>query len=101
LAAVENGHGVALAAVAELAQSYMQLRGTQNRLGIAKRNLRLAEENVELVNTRFGNGQICSDDRERGPTGLARSVICQPPLSWVVILRVRRSLPVFPDKQTF
>src|SRR3984893_11724486 len=34
LAAVENRHGVALAAVAELAQSYMQLRGTQNRLGI-------------------------------------------------------------------
>jgi outer membrane protein TolC len=56
LAAVENRHGVALAAVAELAQSYMQLRGTQNRLGIAKRNLHLAEENVALVNTRFGNG---------------------------------------------
>src|SRR5882672_9187628 len=56
LAAVENRHGVALAAVAELAQGYMQLRGTQNRLGIAKRNLRLAEENVELVNKRFGDG---------------------------------------------
>ena len=36
LAAVENRHGVALTAVAELAQSYMQLRGTQNRLAIAK-----------------------------------------------------------------
>src|SRR6202012_974691 len=56
LAAVENRHGVALVAVAELAQSYMQLRGTQNRFGIAKRNLHLAEENLELVNTRFGNG---------------------------------------------
>ena len=53
---VENRHGVALAAVAELAQSYMQLRGTQNLLGIAKRNLRIAEENEELVNTRFANG---------------------------------------------
>src|ERR1700730_16963691 len=48
LAAVENRHGVALAAVAELAQSYMLLRGTQIRLGIARRNLGLAEENVEL-----------------------------------------------------
>src|ERR1700688_4294163 len=56
LAAVENRHGVALVAVAELAQSYMLLRGTQDRLRIAKRNLHLAEENVELVNTRFGNG---------------------------------------------
>src|ERR1700704_5641036 len=55
-AAVENRHGVALAAVAELAQSYMLLRGTQNRLGIAQRNLRLAEENVELANTRFSSG---------------------------------------------
>jgi outer membrane protein TolC len=35
LAAVENRNGVALAAVTELAQSYMQLRGTQDRLGIA------------------------------------------------------------------
>jgi outer membrane protein TolC len=56
LAAVENRHGIALAAVAELAQSYMQLRGTQNRLEIAKRNLRLAEQNVDLVNERFGGG---------------------------------------------
>src|SRR6201999_1169435 len=56
LAAVENRHGIALAAVAELAQTYMQLRGTQDRLEIAKRNLRLAEENTQLVNTRFSNG---------------------------------------------
>jgi NodT family efflux transporter outer membrane factor (OMF) lipoprotein len=56
LAAVENRHGVALAAVAELAQSYMLLRGTQSRLEIAKHNLALVEENVELVNQRFANG---------------------------------------------
>ena len=56
LAAVENRHGVALAAVAELAQSYMQLRGTQNLIGIAKRHLRIVGENEELVNTRFANG---------------------------------------------
>src|ERR1700730_7574286 len=62
LAAMENRHGVALAAVAELAQSYMQLRGTQNRLGIAKRNLHLAEENVELVNARFANGTATTLD---------------------------------------
>jgi NodT family efflux transporter outer membrane factor (OMF) lipoprotein len=56
LAAVEYRHGVALTAITELAQSYMLLRGTQNRLRVAKRNLNLAEENVELVNTRFRNG---------------------------------------------
>src|ERR1700688_1143790 len=80
LAAVENRHGVALAAVAELAQSYMQLRGTQNRLGIAKRNLRLAEENVALVNTRFGNGVATTLDLAQARAQQATIAATLPPL---------------------
>jgi NodT family efflux transporter outer membrane factor (OMF) lipoprotein len=80
LAAVENRHGVALAAVAELAQSYMQLRGTQSRLGIAKRNLRLAEENVELVNTRFGNGVATTLDLAQARGQQATIAATLPPL---------------------
>jgi NodT family efflux transporter outer membrane factor (OMF) lipoprotein len=80
LAAVENRHGVALAAVAELAQSYMQLRGTQNRLGIAKRNLRLAEENVELVNTRFRNGVATTLDMAQARAQQATIAATLPPL---------------------
>jgi NodT family efflux transporter outer membrane factor (OMF) lipoprotein len=80
LAAVENRHGVALVAVAELAQSYMQLRGTQNRLGIAKRNLRLAEENVELVNTRFGNGVATTLDMAQARAQQATIGATLPPL---------------------
>jgi NodT family efflux transporter outer membrane factor (OMF) lipoprotein len=80
LAAVENRHGVALAAVAELAQSYMQLRGTQNRLAIAKRNLRLAEENVELVNTRFANGTATTLDLAQARSQQATIAATLPPL---------------------
>jgi NodT family efflux transporter outer membrane factor (OMF) lipoprotein len=80
LAAVENRHGVALAAVAELAQSYMLLRGTQNRLGIAKRNLRLAEENVELVNTRFRNGVATTLDLAQARAQQATIAANPPPL---------------------
>jgi NodT family efflux transporter outer membrane factor (OMF) lipoprotein len=80
LAAVENRHGVALAAVAELAQSYMQLRGTQNRLGIAKRNLRLAEENVELVNKRFGDGVATTLDLAQARAQQATIAATLPPL---------------------
>jgi NodT family efflux transporter outer membrane factor (OMF) lipoprotein len=80
LAAVENRHGVALAAVAELAQSYMQLRGTQNRLGIAKRNLRLSEENVQLVNTRFGNGVATTLDLAQARAQQATIAATLPPL---------------------
>ena len=80
LAAVENRHGVALAAVAELAQNYMQLRGTQSRLEIAKRNLRLAEENVELVNTRFGNGVATTLDLAQARGQQATIAATLPPL---------------------
>jgi NodT family efflux transporter outer membrane factor (OMF) lipoprotein len=80
LAAVENRHGVALAAVAELAQSYMLLRGTQNRLGIAKRNLRLAEENVELADTRFRNGVATTLDLAQARAQQATIAATLPPL---------------------
>ena len=80
LAAEENRHGVALAAVAELAQSYMQLRGTQNRLEIAKRNLRLSEENVQLVNTRFGNGVATTLDLAQARAQQATIAATLPPL---------------------
>jgi outer membrane protein TolC len=80
LAAVENRHGVALAAVAELAQGYMQLRGIQNRLGIAKRNLRLADQNVELVNKRFGDGVATMLDLSQARAQQATIAATLPPL---------------------
>jgi NodT family efflux transporter outer membrane factor (OMF) lipoprotein len=80
LAAVEKRHGVALAAVAELAQSYMLLRGTQDRLGIAKRNLRLTEENVELVNVRFRNGVATTLDMAQARAQQATIAATLPPL---------------------
>jgi NodT family efflux transporter outer membrane factor (OMF) lipoprotein len=80
LAAVENRHGVALSAVTELTQSYMLLRGTQNRLQIAKRNLHLAEENVELVNARFRNGVATTLDMAQARAQQATIAATQPPL---------------------
>ena len=80
LASVENRHGVSLAAVAELAQSYMLLRGTQNRLGIAKRNLGLAGENAELVDTRFRNGVATTLDMAQARAQQATIAATLPPL---------------------
>jgi NodT family efflux transporter outer membrane factor (OMF) lipoprotein len=80
LAAVENRHGVALAAVTELAQSYMQLRGTQNRLEIAKRNLRLVEENVEFVNQRFASGAATTLEVAQARAQRATIAATLPPL---------------------
>ena len=80
LAAVEYRHGVALTAITELAQSYMLLRGTQDRFRIAKRNLHLAEENVELVNTRFRNGVATTLDMAQARAQQATIAATLPPL---------------------
>src|ERR1700730_14333686 len=80
LAAVENRHGVALAALAELAQSYMLLRGTQDRLEIAKRNLRLAGENVYVVTQRFGGGVATTLDLAQARAQQATIAATLPPL---------------------
>lgn len=55
-AAIEARHGVALMAVADLAQDYMQLRGAQAMEAVTLANLADAEENAALVRNRYGNG---------------------------------------------
>jgi NodT family efflux transporter outer membrane factor (OMF) lipoprotein len=58
----------------------MQLRGIQNRLEIAKRNLGLAEENVELVNKRFGDGVATTLDLAQARAQQATIAATLPPL---------------------
>ena len=55
-AAIEDRRGIALSAIAELAQDYLQLRGVQAERGIAERNLGLAEQDTGLVRRRFADG---------------------------------------------
>jgi NodT family efflux transporter outer membrane factor (OMF) lipoprotein len=55
-AAIEARHGIAVAAIADLAQDYMSLRGTQALEVIALANLSNSQHNVALVRTRFTNG---------------------------------------------
>ena len=43
-------------ALAEGAQSYISLRGTQTQIAIAERNLRVADDDIRLVESRFANG---------------------------------------------
>ncbi len=55
-AAIEDRRGIALSAIADLAQDYMQLRGVQAELSIAERNLGLAQQDASLVQRRFDDG---------------------------------------------
>jgi NodT family efflux transporter outer membrane factor (OMF) lipoprotein len=79
-AAIEDRHAIALASTAELAQTYMQLRGVQVRLAIAARNLKLAEENEGLVETRLGNGVATTLDLAQAKAQRATIAATLPPL---------------------
>ncbi len=55
-AAVEARHGIALSAIAELAQDYMTLRSLQAQEAIVRRNLAFAVQRVTLTRNRYDNG---------------------------------------------
>lgn len=55
-AQVEARRGVALAAIADLAQTYFQYRLVQAQFDVLRRNLAIAERRRALVRNRFANG---------------------------------------------
>ena len=54
--AIEARRGIALSAIAELAQDYMQLRQLQREEAFVRQNLALSQRRVGLVRNRFANG---------------------------------------------
>ena len=79
-AAIEDRHGIALSAIAELAQDYLQLRGAQTELAIAERNLVLAEQNSRLVRDRFANGVATTLDMAQARAQQSTIAATVPPL---------------------
>ncbi len=80
LASVENRRGVALSAISDLAQDYLQLRGAQARLAITERNAQLAGENLRLVRNRFANGVATTLDMAQAQGQLSTIAATLPPL---------------------
>ncbi len=79
-AAIEDRHGIALSAIAELAQDYLQLRGVQAQLAIAERNLGLARQNSRLVQDRFANGVATTLDMAQAYAQQSSIAASVPPL---------------------
>ena len=61
-AAVEDRRALAVSALAELAQTYMRLRGVQAREEVIQRNVDSAELRRKLVQNRFDNGVATLSD---------------------------------------
>ncbi len=61
-AAIEARHAIALSAISDLAQDYMQLRGTQATEVITQASLADADRNIALVRDQFRNGTATTLD---------------------------------------
>ena len=79
-AAIEARHAIALRAIADLAQDYMQLRGTQAREAINRRNLALADHDLALVRDQFANGVATTLDIANAEAQQATIASELPPL---------------------
>ena len=80
LASVESRRSLALSLLAELAQDYLQLRGTQVLLAVAERNLQIATESTRLVRVRFRNGVGTELDLAQAQSQRATVAATVPPL---------------------
>jgi NodT family efflux transporter outer membrane factor (OMF) lipoprotein len=78
--ALESRNDATLTLLAEVARNYVELRGGQLRLGIARRNLKLQEEALELARARFQTGFVSELDVTRAAALLAGMRGAVPPL---------------------
>jgi NodT family efflux transporter outer membrane factor (OMF) lipoprotein len=79
-ASVEDRRSVLTSLLAEVARDYLQLRGLQQRLVIARANLRTQQETLDLTLSRFRSGFVTELDVSRARTQVAQTQSAIPPL---------------------
>ncbi len=79
-AAIEARNDTMLSFLAEVGRNYMELRGAQQRLTVARRNLGLQQEAVEIAGMRLHGGVATDLDVTRDAALLANVQASIPPL---------------------
>ncbi|MEM9372193.1 MAG: efflux transporter outer membrane subunit, partial [Planctomycetota bacterium] len=72
-ASVEDLHDVRLILAAEVASEYITLRTAQSRLDVARRNVEIQQQSMDLTRTRFENGAAPELDVAQAETNLANT----------------------------
>jgi outer membrane protein, multidrug efflux system len=81
-AALEDRRDVQISLVAEVARNYIELRGYQRQAEIARRNLALQEDTLELTRSKYQNGFVTELDVARQTAQVATTVATIPPLEY-------------------
>jgi NodT family efflux transporter outer membrane factor (OMF) lipoprotein len=82
--AIESRNDAMVSLLAEVARDYVELRGGQLRLDIARRNLKLQQEALDLTRARFQSGVASELDATRAAALLAGIRAAIPPLETAV-----------------
>ncbi|HWZ63149.1 MAG TPA: efflux transporter outer membrane subunit [Steroidobacteraceae bacterium] len=82
--AIEARNDAMVSLLAEVARNYVELRGSQQRLGIARRDLKLQEEATDLTRARFRGGVATELDVIREAALLASQQAAIPSLETTV-----------------
>src|ERR1039457_6277176 len=82
--AIESRNDAMVSLLAEVARDYVELRGGQLRLDIARRNLKLQQEALDLTRARFQSGVESELDATRAADLLAGIRAAIPPLETAV-----------------
>ena len=87
-AAVETRRDVMVSLLAEVARDYMELRGTQERLAVARQNLDAQKQIQELTQSMYKAGLVSDLDTTRAAAQVATTTSTIPPLEAQVRERI-------------
>lgn len=79
-ASVESLHDLTITLLAEVARNYMELRGVQQRLAVARENLAAQKETLALTISRANAGLTSQADVTRAAAQVATTTATIPPL---------------------
>lgn len=67
-ASLSNYDGIMISLIADVAQTYLIIRTTQQRLAVAENNLKLQEESLRITTAKFESGEVSNLDVEQART---------------------------------
>jgi NodT family efflux transporter outer membrane factor (OMF) lipoprotein len=89
-AMIDQRNAVLITVVADVARAYMDYRGLQSRLAIAKDNIRTEQQSVELIQVRFNRGLTNELDLALAKRELNTLQSQLPPLQAALVVAERR-----------
>ncbi|MEW5251234.1 efflux transporter outer membrane subunit [Microbulbifer discodermiae] len=92
-ASMADYDGVLVSLVAQVAQTYIDIRTTQRRLEVAEENIRLQRESLRIATVKFEAGEVSALDVEQAQTLLSNTQATVPDLE-ITLQQLKNTLAI-------